>query len=89
MANAKRSRVASPPIYWLTPAVDADQAAWNEALRPKATKLVKNPALRDDVVEGLVKKWSPEQILDGSPSSMPTIPIAKSPNDRSTEPYFR
>jgi len=43
-------------------AVDADQAAWHEALRPKNTKLAKNPQLRHDVVEGLAKKWSPEQI---------------------------
>ncbi len=43
-------------------AVDADQAAWNAALRPKATKLAKNPTLRRDVVKGLAKKWSPEQI---------------------------
>ena len=43
-------------------AVDADQAAWERARRPKATKLAENSCLRQQVVDGLEKKWSPEQI---------------------------
>lgn len=43
-------------------AVDADQRAWSQALRPKTTKLAQNDVLRRDVVDGLEKKWSPEQI---------------------------
>ncbi len=43
-------------------AIEAEQRAWSQALRPKATKLAKNAALRLDIVEGLAKKWSPEQI---------------------------
>jgi IS30 family transposase len=43
-------------------AVDAEQAAWDRARRPKPTKLAEDATLRNDVVEGLAKKWSPEQI---------------------------
>jgi len=40
----------------------AEQAAWDRARRPKPTKLAENPELRDYVIEGFAKKWSPEQI---------------------------
>lgn len=43
-------------------AVDAEQAAWDRALRPKPTKLAGHAVLRGDAVEGLANKWSPEQI---------------------------
>ncbi len=43
-------------------AVDAEQAAWDRALRPKPTKLAGHAVLCGDVVEGLANKWSPEQI---------------------------
>jgi len=40
----------------------AEQFAWDRALRPKACKLVKNPALAHIVAEKLQRQWSPEQI---------------------------
>jgi len=40
----------------------AEQYAWDRALRPKACKLVKNPALARIVAEKLQRQWSPEQI---------------------------
>ena len=40
----------------------ADQAAWDRARRPKACKLVQNPALAHIVASKLRRNWSPEQI---------------------------
>jgi IS30 family transposase len=40
----------------------ADRRAFENASRPKASKLMSNPALHDQVEIGLVKHWSPEQI---------------------------
>ena len=40
----------------------ADQAAWDRARRPKACKLVQNPALARIVASQLRPEWSPEQI---------------------------
>ena len=40
----------------------ADQAAWARAGRPKACKLVQNPALARIVASKLHRNWSPEQI---------------------------
>ena len=40
----------------------ADQAAWDRACRPKACKLVQNPALARFVASKLRRNWSPEQI---------------------------
>ena len=40
----------------------ADQAAWDRACRPKACKLVQNPALAQVVASKLCERWSPEQI---------------------------
>lgn len=40
----------------------ADQAAWDRACRPKACKLVQNPALARIVASKLRRNWSPEQI---------------------------
>ncbi|MCJ7780685.1 MAG: IS30 family transposase [Acidimicrobiia bacterium] len=40
----------------------ADRAAWQRARRPKACKLVENPALRGVVEELLAERWSPQQI---------------------------
>ena len=43
-------------------AYDADQQAWNAALRPKGCLLAVNSALRDVVASKLMLDWSPEQI---------------------------
>jgi len=43
-------------------AAQADQSAWNRALRPKACKLVLNRPLCRKVEVKLRRKWSPEQI---------------------------
>jgi len=40
----------------------ADQAAWDRALRPKPCKLALNPALRCIVARKLRSNWSPDQI---------------------------
>ena len=43
-------------------AYDADQQAWNAALRPKRCLLAVNSELRDVVASKLILDWSPEQI---------------------------
>jgi IS30 family transposase len=43
-------------------ASEADQAAWDQARRPKPCKLVQNPALARVVAQKLQQLWSPEQI---------------------------
>jgi len=43
-------------------ASDADQAAYERALRPKCCKLVKDRALAKVVTDKLRLPWSPEQI---------------------------
>lgn len=43
-------------------AMQADQAAWDRAHRPKACKLVLNRAAAQLVAEKLQQKWSPQQI---------------------------
>jgi len=43
-------------------AYDADQQAWNAALRPKPCLLAMNSKLRDVVASKLILDWSPEQI---------------------------
>jgi IS30 family transposase len=43
-------------------ASDADQAAWDQARRPKACKLVQNRALARIVAQKPKQLWSPEQI---------------------------
>jgi transposase, IS30 family len=43
-------------------AFDADQQAWNAALRPKRCLLAVNSELRDIVASKLMLDWSPEQI---------------------------
>jgi IS30 family transposase len=43
-------------------AYDADQQAWNAALRPKCRLLAVNSELRDAVASKLMLDWSPEQI---------------------------
>jgi len=43
-------------------AYDADQQAWNAALRPKPCLLATNSELRDIVASKLILDWSPEQI---------------------------
>ncbi|MFE3103678.1 IS30 family transposase [Nocardia tengchongensis] len=43
-------------------ALPADRAAWARAVRPKPTKLSKNPGLAAVVSEKLVQRWSPQQI---------------------------
>jgi len=43
-------------------AVEADQAAWDRARRPKLCKLARNRALARIVARKLQQKWSPEQI---------------------------
>jgi IS30 family transposase len=41
---------------------EADQQAWNAALRPKRCLLAVNPRLRDTLASKLMRDWSPEQI---------------------------
>ena len=41
-------------------AYDADQQAWNAALRPKPCRLAVNSELRDMVASKLILDWSPE-----------------------------
>jgi len=43
-------------------ASEADQQAWNSALRPKPCLLATHTTLRDIVASKLVEDWSPEQI---------------------------
>jgi IS30 family transposase len=43
-------------------AYDADQQAWNAALRPKRCLFAVNSELRDVVASKLILDWSPEQI---------------------------
>jgi len=43
-------------------ACEADQRAWDRALRPKACKLAQNKRLQRVVAEKLQQQWSPEQI---------------------------
>ncbi len=43
-------------------AVEADQAAWDRARRPKLCKLARNQSLARIVAGKLQKKWAPEQI---------------------------
>jgi IS30 family transposase len=43
-------------------AIEADQAAWDRARRPKSCRLVQNRALARIVAEKLQLEWSPEQI---------------------------
>ncbi len=45
-------------------ASDADQAAWDRALRPKACRLATQPRLRQIVASKLALQWSPEQIAN-------------------------
>ncbi|MEV0343433.1 helix-turn-helix domain-containing protein [Nocardia sp. NPDC050713] len=43
-------------------ALPADRAAWARAVRPKPTKLSRDPRLAALVAEKLVQRWSPQQI---------------------------
>ncbi|MER7014085.1 IS30 family transposase [Saccharopolyspora sp. NPDC000359] len=43
-------------------AIEADQAAWQRARRPKVSKLAANPELAEQVGRLLKKRWSPQQI---------------------------
>ncbi len=43
-------------------ATEADERAWERALRPKPCRLVSHPRLRWRVAEKLALEWSPEQI---------------------------
>lgn len=43
-------------------AVQADEGAWNRALRPKTCKLARHPHLRREVARLLQLNWSPQQI---------------------------
>jgi len=47
-------------------AYDADQQAWNAALRPKLCLLSVSSELRDLVASRLILDWSPEQIATGT-----------------------
>ena len=53
------ARYGGRPTYR---AYDADQQAWNAALRPKRCLLAVNSELRDMVASKLMLDWSPEQI---------------------------
>jgi IS30 family transposase len=48
--------------YYHYRAVDADQAAWDRAHRPKRCKLACYPSLRRAVISKLTLTWSPQQI---------------------------
>jgi IS30 family transposase len=50
---------------------DADQQAWNAALRPKRCLLAMNRKLRDIVASKLILDWSPEQIAGWLKSQYP------------------
>ena len=52
-------RNSGPGCYRAT---QADQAAWNRALRPKTCKLVANRKLANLVAGKLQRQWSPQQI---------------------------
>jgi IS30 family transposase len=52
-------------------AYDADQQAWNAALRPKRCLLAVNSKLRDIVASKLILDWSPEQISGWLKSQYP------------------
>ena len=52
-------------------ALDADQQAWNAALRPKRCVLAVNSELRDAVASKLMLDWSPEQISGWLKSQYP------------------
>ena len=52
-------------------ASDADQAAWDRALRPKTCKLGENRALAGMVAKKLKQLWSPEQIAGWSKRTYP------------------
>jgi IS30 family transposase len=53
-------------------AYDADQQAWNAALRPKRCVLAVNRELRDIVASKLILDWSPEQISGWLKSQYPS-----------------
>jgi IS30 family transposase len=53
------ARHGGRPVYR---AYDADQQAWNAALRPKCCLLTVNSELRDVVASKLILDWSPVQI---------------------------
>lgn len=52
-------------------AAQADQAAWDRALRPKPCKLVLHPALAHRVAAKLRRQWSPEQVAGWLKRSYP------------------
>jgi IS30 family transposase len=66
------SRVAAPrgppPLYR---ASDADQQAWNSALRPKRCLLALHVKLQDVVAGKLILDWSPEQVSGWLKSEYP------------------
>ena len=53
-------------------ATQAEQNAWNQALRPKRCKLVRNRALAGTVEDKLRMLWSPEQIAGWLKRAHPT-----------------
>ncbi|NKB77480.1 MAG: IS30 family transposase, partial [Gammaproteobacteria bacterium] len=53
-------------------AVDADKAAWKNALRPKQCKLAHHPKLVDIISKKLRRRWSPEQISGWLTRTYPT-----------------
>ena len=57
--SRKVARHGGRPAYR---AYNADQQAWNAALRPKRCRLAVNSELRDVVASKLILDWSPEQI---------------------------
>ena len=50
----------------------ADQQAWESALRPKPCRLATHTTLREIVASKLVQDWSPEQISGWLKSNIPT-----------------
>jgi IS30 family transposase len=59
LRNAKATRHGGRAAYR---AHEADQQAWNSALRPKKCLLATHRKLRDIVASKLFLDWSPEQI---------------------------
>src|ERR1700691_2202713 len=62
------ARHGGRPLYR---ANEADQQAWESALRPKACLLATHTNLRELVASKLILDWSPEQISGGMRQSYP------------------
>ena len=66
-------------------AIKADQSAWDRAHRPKACKLVQNPALARKVERKLEQLWAPEQIAGWLKRTYPNNVSCRCHTRRSTK----